>query len=59
MSKTQEVIEMAAGSIRLWVEQTQSIRIKAATPEGDPVELGVHEVNELIRVLRILKSQLD
>ena len=59
MSKTEEVIELAAGGIRLWMEQSQAVRIKAATPQGEPVELKVEDLNELIRALRILKSRLD
>jgi hypothetical protein len=59
MSKTEEVIELAAGGIRLWMEQSRAILIKAATPQGEPVELRVEELNELIRALRILKSRLD
>ena len=59
MSKKEDVVEIASGAIRLWLEQGQAICIKAVTAEGDPVELAVHELNELIRALQILKSRLD
>ena len=59
MSNKEDVVEIASGAIRLWLEQGQAICIKAVTAEGDPVELTVHELNELIRALQILKSRLD
>ena len=59
MSNKEDVVEIASGAIRLWLEQGQAICIKAVTAEGDPVELAVHELNELIRALQILKSRLD
>jgi len=59
MSNKEDVVEIASGAIRLWLEKGQSICIKAVTAEGDPVELAVHELNELIRALQILKSRLD
>ena len=54
-----EVIELAGGGIRLWMEQARTILLKAVTPEGQPVALTVHDINDLIRELRILKSRLD
>lgn len=59
MSKDPEVIELAGGGIRLWMEQARTILLKAVTPEGQPVTLTVHDINDLIRELRILKSRLD
>ena len=59
MSNKEGVVEIASGAIKLWLEQGQAICIKAVTAEGDPVELAVHELNELIRALQILKSRLD
>jgi hypothetical protein len=59
MSKAEDVVDIASGEIRLWKSQRQSICIKAVTANGDPVELGIHELNELIRELKILKSRLD
>jgi len=59
MTSTEEVVEFAGGDVRLWIEQGQSIRLKAVTASGDPVELAVREVNELVRALQILKARLD
>ena len=59
MSKKEDFVEIASGAIKLWLEQGRSICIKAVTAEGDRVELAVHELNELIRALQILKSRLD
>jgi len=59
MAKDQEVIELAGGGIRLWMEQARTILLKAVTPDGQPVALTVHDINDLIRELRILKSRLD
>jgi len=59
MTRTDEVVELAGGDVRLWLEQGQSICLKAVTASGDPVELALHELNELIRALQILKSRLD
>ena len=59
MSKDQEVIELAGGGVRLWMEQARTILLKAVTAEGQPVALTIHDINELIRELRILKSRLD
>ena len=59
MTKNEGVVELASGNIRLWVEQRNSICIKAANVNGDAVELTVHDINELIRTLRILKARLD
>jgi hypothetical protein len=59
MAKDPEVIELAGGGIRLWMEQARTILLKAVTPDGQPVALTVHDINDLIRELRILKSRLD
>ena len=59
MSEDQEVVELAGGGIRLWMEQARTVLLKAGTPEGQPVTLTVHDINDLIRELRILKSRLD
>jgi len=59
MTRTDEVVELAGGDVRLWLEQGQSICLKAVTASGDPVALALHELNELIRALQILKSRLD
>ena len=59
MSSTEEVVELAGGDVRLWVEQGQSICLKAVTASGDPVVLAAHEVKELVRALQILKARLD
>ncbi len=59
MSEDQEVIELAGGGIRLSMDQARTILLRAVTPEGEPVTLSVHDINDLIRELRILKSRLD
>jgi len=59
MSKKEDVVKLAGGDISLWIAQPRSICLKAVTASGDPVELSVHELNELIRELQILKSRLD
>jgi hypothetical protein len=53
------VVQLANGQIKMWVEQGQSICLRAATGEGDPVELTVEEVRELIGQLAALASQTD
>ena len=59
MTMTEEVVEFAGGDVRLWIEQGQTICLKAVTVSGDPVVLAVQEVNELVRALQILKARLD
>lgn len=53
------VRELAGGEIRVWVEQGQSICMRAVTKEGDPVELNAEEVRELIQCLEELAALTD
>jgi hypothetical protein len=48
------VASLADGEVRLWIEQGASLHLKAATPQGDPVELSENEVQQLIDELRRL-----
>jgi len=55
----QEVIELASGQIQLWIEERRVVCLKIKAAEGEPIRLPAHDLNELIRELRILKSRLD
>jgi len=57
-NKDQNFFEIDNGNIELWIEQDQSICIKAITKEGDPVELSEEEANELIEMLQKLIQKL-
>ena len=43
--------ELSDGEISLWIEQKESICIKAITKFGDPVELSSDEANKLAKAL--------
>jgi hypothetical protein len=53
------ILVLSHGEIRAWIEQEQSIRLKAVTRHGDPVELSWDELTDLIEGLQRLKAELD
>ena len=59
LTSKSEVRQLAGGEIQMWVEQGQSICLRAVSKQGDPVELAVHEVRELIKELEALAAQTD
>jgi hypothetical protein len=54
----EEIIELANGEIRLWIEQGTSIHLKSVTAFGDPVELSSEEAIGLSAVLLGQASKL-
>ena len=46
-----ESFSLSNGEVRLWLEQGQSVCIKAITATNDPVELSAEEAQELGRAL--------
>jgi hypothetical protein len=56
--KQTEMIEIAHGDVRAWVEQ-EAVHLKAADQYGDPVELNAEElkslIDELSRLYEIVK----
>jgi hypothetical protein len=48
------VNQLSVGDLRVWLEQDQSICLKAVTRFGDPVELSTDEAEELITILQRL-----
>ena len=46
-----ESIELADGEVRAWIEQGETVHIKAVDRHGDPVELTASEVKKLVDVL--------
>lgn len=58
-SQHDSYVEIANGEIQMWVEQGQSVCLRAISRAGDPVELAGHEVRELIRQLEILAKRAD
>jgi len=43
--------ELDNGDIRLWIEQGESLMLKAITGFGDPVELSADEASKLVEAL--------
>lgn len=54
-----ETIELINGEISIWIEQGQSLCIKATTEYGDPVELSCDEAKELATRLLELANSVD
>jgi len=46
-----DLVELADGEVRAWIEQGQSVHLKAVDPHGDPVELTAAEVKKLADTL--------
>jgi hypothetical protein len=46
------------GDLKIWIEQEQSICIKAIDKHGDPAELSVDEAEQLLHVLQVMISTL-
>ncbi len=51
--------ELNNGEIRVWVEQGQSVCIKAVTKEGDPVEITGKEALKLAKILEEFGAKAD
>jgi hypothetical protein len=54
-----EHISICDGEVRAWVEQGESIHIKAVTREGDPVELSVGRARGLAQSLPKLVARIE
>ena len=46
-----DLVELADGEVRAWIEQGQSVHIKAVDLHGDPVEMTASEVKKLADTL--------
>ena len=53
------IVELAGGELQLWIEQEQSICLRAISREGDPVELSIDEARSLIGVLTQFVAEID
>lgn len=59
MSAEHQVQRFADGEVYFWIEQTSSIHLKAASPQGDPVELTAEEARKLVTALLEAAVQID
>ena len=59
MSSKQQIQKFAGGDVYLWLEQDSSIQLKAASANGDPVELTVDEAREIASALIAAAQKLD
>ena len=59
MSSKKEFQSFADDEVRFWVEQESSIHLKAATPQGDPVELSANDARKIAAALIAAAQQLD
>ena len=59
MSGKQQMQKFAGGEVYLWLEQGTSIHLKAASANGDPVELRVDEAREIASALIAAAQKLD
>ena len=54
-------VKLSNGEIQLWIEQEDSICIKAVTDFGDPVELSIDEalllINELTKMVSLYERE--
>ena len=48
----QSVRELSGGDLRLWIEQQQSICLRAIDRHGDAIELSLDEAQDLVNVLQ-------
>ncbi len=46
-----ELLDLAEGEVRAWIEQGEAVHLKAVDPHGDPVELTATEVKKLADAL--------
>ena len=51
--------EISNSEIKLWIEQSELICIKAITIHGDPVELASHEAKTLADTLLKMVSNIE
>jgi hypothetical protein len=51
--------ESPDGEVRCWVDAGASLMLKAVTKEGDPVELGPHELRALVHHLTRALAVID
>lgn len=54
----QDCFETSDGNVRIWIEQSMSIQVKATTEQNDPVELSKSEALEIADVLRDFASRI-
>jgi len=54
-----EHISISDGEVRAWIEQGESVHIKAVTREGDPVELSVGQARRLAQSLLKLVARIE
>jgi gamma-glutamyltranspeptidase len=57
MKNNDNVFEISDGNVRAWIEQGNTVHIKAVDRYGDPVEVTTKELKSLIDELsRLYKS---
>ena len=57
--KKNDIEEFLGGEVAFWVEQDQSISIKAVTSYGDPVELTADEARNIGKRLMKLADKIN
>ena len=53
------IFKLSDGELELWIEQNQSLCIKAITEYGDPVELSCDEARILLSKLKEFVDIID
>jgi len=51
--------EINDGEVRLWLEQSDSICMKAITEHGDPVELTANQAKNLVKELLKMIAEIE
>jgi hypothetical protein len=59
MENAKNVIELADGDVRAWIEQGNAVHIKAVDRYGDPVELTARQAKELGEALLVLSAAIE
>jgi hypothetical protein len=54
-----EFISISDGEVRAWIEQGESVHMKAVTRDGDPVELSVGQARRLAQSLLKLVARIE
>jgi hypothetical protein len=57
-SSKDELVTLANGDIAMWVV-SGTLHLKCVTKQGDPVELNVNELAEMVESLQRLMPQLE
>lgn len=59
MSAKQNFVSFSGGEISIWIEQQDSICLKAVTAFGDPVELTADEARKIAKFLMNYAEMTD